>query len=197
MVAGRLLRAALLRTSGHSRLLVVIHHLVVDGVSWRVLLEDLQRVYEQLAAGVAVELPAKTSSYRQWAAALAEYAGSTALSEQAEYWLGQAEAVVEPLVTAEDGEQDSGAVGGVVEELSAAYTSRLLKQAPEVYHTQINDLLLAALALALQQWRGAEGGETVRVKVNLEGHGRHQELSDGLDLSRTVGWFTALYPVVL
>ena len=204
VVAGRLLRAALLRTRGHSRLLVVIHHLVVDGVSWRVLLEDLQRVYEQLAAGVAVELPAKTTSYRQWAAALAEYAGSTALSEQAEYWLGQAEAAVEPLVAtgaAEDGEQRSGAVGGVVEELSAAYTSRLLKQAPEVYHTQINDLLLAALALALQQWRGAEGGETVRVKVNLEGHGRYQELGDelgeGLDLSRTVGWFTALYPVVL
>ena len=94
VVAGRLLRAALLRTSGHSRLLVVIHHLVVDGVSWRVLLEDLQSVYEQLAAGVAVRLPAKTTSYRQWAAALAEYASSEVVSEQAEYWLEQAEAAV-------------------------------------------------------------------------------------------------------
>jgi len=138
---------------------------------------------------------------RSWAAALAEYAGSEVVSEQAEYWLEQAEAAVMRLAADGGGENRMASVAGVVEELSEAYTSKLLKQAPEVYHTQINDLLLAALALALQQWRGAEGGETVRVKVNLEGHGRHQELGDelgeGLDLSRTVGWFTALYPVVL
>ena len=197
---GPLLRATLLRTTDGGRLLLAGHHLVVDGVSWRVLLEDLQTAYSQLTAGKEASLPAKTTPYRRWAEALREYAASDEVAAQADYWVGRAE--VDSLgveADNESGENTTEWARGLTAELDEQYTTRLLKQAPEVYHTQINDLLLTALARALCSWvgAGADAGESCRVRVNLEGHGRNEELASGLDLTRTVGWFTSLFPVLL
>ena len=198
---GPLLRATLLRTTDGGRLLLAGHHLVVDGVSWRVLLEDLQTAYSQLTAGKEASLPAKTTPYRRWAEALREYAASDEVAAQADYWVGRAE--VDSLgveADNESGENTTEWARGLTAELDEQYTTRLLKQAPEVYHTQINDLLLTALARALCSWAGAGAagaGEPCRVKVDLEGHGRREELAPGLDLTRTVGWFTSLFPVLL
>jgi amino acid adenylation domain-containing protein/non-ribosomal peptide synthase protein (TIGR01720 family) len=191
---GPLLRAAYFdRGDGTpGRLLVVAHHLVMDGISWRVLMEDLGEAYARCAAGAAVRLPAKTTSFRSWARRVGELAASEALGAQAEFWLDAGRQAVPPLPRdLEGGANLAGDVRRVRVELDGETTRRLLRDAPAAYRTQVNDVLLTALARAVSGWTG----ET-RVRVDLEGHGR-EELFDGVDLSRTVGWFTSVYPVLL
>jgi non-ribosomal peptide synthase protein (TIGR01720 family) len=179
------------------RLLLVIHHLVVDGVSWRILVEDLERGYEQLRQGGMIELGRKSSSYRQWGERLVEYSGGEEMKAEGEYWskVEERKQWCRPLprdyagVGAE--ENTVGTQAGVVVGLEEEETRALLQEVPEVYHTQINDVLLTALGKVCGEWSGSG-----RVVVDLEGHGR-EELFAELDVSRTVGWFTSVYPVVL
>ncbi|WP_211958824.1 non-ribosomal peptide synthetase, partial [Cupriavidus numazuensis] len=181
---GPLLRALAIEVAdGSWRLLLAIHHLVVDGVSWRVLLEDLQTAYAQALAGEPVALPPRTSSYQEWAHALQGYASAHA--DELDWWQSLADARAD-LPAGASGERESTQV-----KLDRGTTEALLKQAPAAYRTQVNDLLLTALGRALCAWSGKE-----RVLIELEGHGR-EDLGDGLDLSRTVGWFTSVYPVLL
>ncbi|PJI70648.1 non-ribosomal peptide synthetase [Pseudomonas asiatica] len=190
---GPLLRAELFDfADGQQRLLLVVHHLVVDGVSWRVLLEDLQAAYRQLLNGQAVSLPAKTTSVKTWAERLASHAGSPALQAQRDYWL-QALAGDHAELPRDNplGSLANTHARTAATRLDAERTAKLLKQAPAAYRTQINDLLLTALARTLCQWSAQDN-----VQVLLEGHGR-EDLFDDLDLSRTVGWFTSLFPVRL
>jgi non-ribosomal peptide synthase protein (TIGR01720 family) len=194
--AGPLLRVVLVRMGAEqrARLLVVIHHLVVDGVSWRILLADLQQAYEQLAAGGAVKLPAKSSSFKQWAEQLVRYAGSGAAQAAAAYWQGErweAESWGRLPVDEAEGANRMEQARAVTVGLSRSETQELLQEVPEVYHTEINDVLVTALAEVLTEWSGAP-----RVVVQLEGHGR-EELLEEVDVSRTVGWFTTMYPVLL
>ena len=190
---GPLLRAVLINLpEGEQRLLLVIHHLVVDGVSWRVLLEDLQQAYTAAVAGTALTLPVKTSSLKAWAERLQVYAGSDALIAERDYWLQVAQGAEQPLPRDNpQGSQRNRDAAHAESRLSKDLTHKLLKVAPAAYRTQVNDLLLAALAEVLCQWSGQPS-----VLVQLEGHGR-EDLSDDLDLSRTVGWFSSLFPVRL
>ena len=188
---GPLLRVVWLETgAGRSgRLLLVAHHLVVDGVSWRVLFEDLERGYEQAAGGHAVALGAKTSSYRAWAEALVAEAERGLPAEEEQFWTEFARGPV-PQIS----EENRGTVGladRVVVALSAERTLELLQKVPVAYNTQINDVLLAALVLAFTRYNGSR-----ELLINLEGHGR-EEVGEGLDVSRTVGWFTSIYPLRL
>jgi len=193
LTAGPLLRVVQfeLGAGRGARLLLVIHHLAVDGVSWRILLEDLQRGYEQLARGEQVEFGAKTNSYQQWAESLQEYGESAALQAQTNYW---EQVWQEPVwrvpIWAEGGNQVSQ-MRVARQVLSAEETRALLQDVPGVYHTQIQEVLLTALAQTLSRWSGAR-----RVVVEVEGHGR-EELHRPVDVTRTVGWFTTIYPVVL
>ncbi|WP_459206816.1 non-ribosomal peptide synthase/polyketide synthase [Pseudomonas sp. MLB6B] len=190
---GPLLRAVLATLGdGNQRLLLVIHHLVVDGVSWRVLLEDLQRAYQALATGQALALPGKTSSVKVWAERLAEYAQGAELHQELDYWHAQLHGVDAGLPCDRPGgaNLERHAVS-VSTRLDAQWTRQLLQEAPAAYRTQINDLLLTALARVIGRWTGQAD-----VLVRLEGHGR-EDLFDGLDLTRTVGWFTSLYPLKL
>jgi len=194
--AGPLLRVLLMRLGGEqgSRVLLVIHHLVVDGVSWRILLEDLQSAYEQLAAGEEVRLPAKSSSFKQWAEQLVGYAASEQAQGAGEYWLDEGweqEDWGRLPVDEVGGENRMEQARAVTVGLSREETQELLQEVPEVYHTEINDVLLTALAEVLSGWSGGR-----RVVVQLEGHGR-EELFAEVEVSRTVGWFTTLYPVQL
>ncbi|RNB58932.1 amino acid adenylation domain-containing protein [Brevibacillus gelatini] len=175
------------------RLLLVAHHLVVDGVSWRILLEDLQTAYEQLASGQSVQLPAKTTSFKTWAEQLQKYAASEAIEQEKAYWLSQSSEVSRlPIDHAFDpGQNTEATVKQVTLSLTAEETRALLQDALAPYRLQINDVLLAALAKALHGWTGEK-----TMAVHLEGHGR-EELIEGADLSRTVGWFTSMYPVQL
>ncbi len=190
---GPLLRALLVNLpEDEQRLLLVIHHLVVDGVSWRILLEDLQNAYAALATGAALALPRKTSSFKHWAEQLQRHAGSPALAAQLGWWQAQLQGVSDELPCDRvDGSQQQRHALSVATRLDRELTRQLLQDAPAAYRTQINDLLLTALARVIARWTGR--AETL---VRLEGHGR-EELFDDLDITRTVGWFTSLYPVKL
>ncbi|NVZ72778.1 non-ribosomal peptide synthetase [Pseudomonas costantinii] len=190
---GPLLRALLVDgPQGQQRLLIAIHHLVVDGVSWRVLLEDLQTVYRQLSEGQSVSLPAKTSALRDWAARLQAYAGSESLREELSVWQHQlAGPAVELPVDRPQGSLRNRDADTVSVRLDVEHTRQLLQQAPSAYRTQVNDLLLTALARVLCRWSGHNSA-----LIQLEGHGR-ETLFDEIDLTRSVGWFTSAYPLRL
>jgi len=177
----------------YDRLLVVAHHLVVDGVSWRVVLEDVELLLSELSKGERVDLGKKSSSYREWYAALEKYGRSERARRQLGYWQGVTSSL-QPLKTdrGNAGRAAARQMGGVVVKLGAGLTRQLLQEVPGVYHTEINDVLLSALAWTLVEWNG-----TSEVVIGLEGHGRESGIAEGVDMSRTVGWFTTLYPVLL
>jgi len=180
----RVLLADLL--DGSQRLLLVMHHLVVDGVSWRVVLEDLQSLYRQHA------LPAKTTSFKAWAERVQGYAHSEAIQSQKHFWLQQLDGMPTDLPCRDPhGARPGRLARTLVSRLDAERTRQLLQQAPAAYRTRINDLLLTALARVICQWTGHASS-----LIQLEGHGR-EDLFDDIDLSRTLGWFTSLFPVRL
>ncbi|RMU02374.1 Pyoverdine sidechain peptide synthetase II, D-Asp-L-Thr component, partial [Pseudomonas syringae pv. coriandricola] len=190
---GPLLRAVLVNLPhGEQRLLLVIHHLVVDGVSWRVLLEDLQQAYAALAAGRPLTLAAKTTSLQRWAEQLQRYATGAVLTAERDYWLRALQGDDQPLPRDKpEGSMRNRDAAHASSWLSKDLTHKLLKVAPAAYRTQVNDLLLTALAQVLCEW-----SQQPSVLVQLEGHGR-EDLFDDTDLSRTVGWFSSLFPVRL
>ncbi|EGH99242.1 pyoverdine sidechain peptide synthetase IV, D-Asp-L-Ser component, partial [Pseudomonas amygdali pv. lachrymans str. M302278] len=190
---GPLLRAVLIDLpQGEQRLLLVIHHVAVDGVSWRVLLEDLQQAYVAIVAGRPLSLPAKTSSLKSWAEHLQAYAQSPALEQELGYWQAQLQEVSDalPCDYPHGGQQQKHALS-VATQLNGELTRQLLQDAPAAYRTQINDLLLTALARVVSRWTAQP-----HALIRLEGHGR-EDLFDALDITRTVGWFSNLYPVRL
>ncbi len=196
LATGNLMRAMLflLGSDRPSRLLLIIHHLVVDGVSWRILLEDLSNAYQLLGRGEAIQLPLKTTSFKEWAIRLAEYGQSEAIAAELDYWLTDAEAIAVPLPVDYPlnlGLNTFSTVAQVSVALSEQETRALLQEIPTVYHTQINDVLLTALVQSFAQWTGERC-----LRVHLEGHGR-EEMFDDLDVSRTVGWFTSIFPTRL
>jgi amino acid adenylation domain-containing protein/non-ribosomal peptide synthase protein (TIGR01720 family) len=188
---GPLLAAGHFRLSVRGeRLLLVIHHLVVDGVSWRVLLEDLYVAYSQAKAGQPISLPSKTSSYQAWSQKLQACVHSDALKAELGYWRQALRPMRLPAQNP-SGENRMAVARRIEVRLSPEKTRQLLAEAQTAYRTQINDLLLAALTGVLGRWSGAE-----HVLIELEGHGR-EDLFEGVDLSRTVGWFTTRFPVCL
>ena len=193
MENGPLLRTALLRLPaglGH-RLLMAVHHLAVDGVSWRILAEDLESLCHQLAAGEEPQLPPKTTSFKQWAHLLEEYGQSESIQARAAYWLALGDRKIAGLPLIADGES-----GSVVMELDTDVTTALLQQVPAAYRTRIDDVLLTAMVLGLRSVTESEEGA---VMVAMENHGREAPAGvlAAADLTRTVGWFTSIYPMVL
>ncbi len=189
---GPLLRAAAFDLGARGRrLMVAVHHLAVDGVSWRVLLDDLQTACRQLLGGAPARLAAKTASFRAWAETLARHAGSPAVTAEMTYWLGESGRAVRPLPVDHPGGDDRVAGGETVEtELAADETAALLRGAAETWDGAIDAVLLAALARAFAAWTGER-----TLVVDREWHGRAD--LDGMDVSRTVGWFTVRAPLAL
>lgn len=174
-----------------ARLLLVIHHLVVDGVSWRIVLEDLQTVYRQIQQREALALPPKTSAFQQWGEYLETYSQSAELQERSPHWqhFNSAEGAL-PL-DFPNGLNTISSAQTLCLELEAEETEALLRQVPQAYQSQINDVLLTALVQGLAAWTGRSS-----LLLELEHHGR-EDFDGALDLSRTVGWFTAIAPVQL
>ncbi|HEU4533135.1 MAG TPA: condensation domain-containing protein, partial [Polyangiaceae bacterium] len=198
--SGPLLRAVAfdLGPGRPGRLLLVAHHLVVDGVSWRIILEDLQAAYDQAQQGEPIRLPHKTTSFQRWGERLQAAAEDATFQREASFWLDLPWGRVRPLPVDEPAAEPTEASSSTVSvALDEADTRGLLAAASEAGRTRIEELLLTALAMAMARWAG-EGA----VAVEVEGHGR-EELGgeevggEELDLSRTVGWFTSAYPVVL
>ena len=197
--AGILLQAVLIDT-GHDvpgKLLLVIHHLAVDGVSWRILLPDLADAYAAACSGQIISLPAKTTSYRHWARQLC--AAAPLRRNELSFWEAMLTRAAPKLVTGTlDPVRDTaGSARYIQRTLSVENTTALLSTVPAAFHARINDVLLTALVLAVAAWRGTRGATgNLALRLDLEGHGR-EPLDPAVDLTRTVGWFTTLYPVHL
>jgi non-ribosomal peptide synthase protein (TIGR01720 family) len=190
--SGCLFKAALFNLGSQTRLLIIIHHLVVDGVSWRILLEDLQTAYEQLSQERAIALPPKTTSFKQWAEKLLAYAQSDELKPERDFWFRAIPQQANALPVDFPGGSNTVADSQTVKvKLSSTETQALLQDVPATYRTQIDDVLLTALVQAFAEWTGEPN-----LLLDLEGHGREEIFSD-VDLSRTVGWFTSVFPVFL
>jgi len=175
-----------------NRLLWLIHHLVVDWVSWRILLEDLTTVYAQLSNGEEIKLPAKTTSFKEWAHKLALYAETEELASEADHWLAQARQPSKTLpVDHRAGHNTVASARTVSVSLNKEETRALLQDVTPAHDAQVNEVLLAACARACLRWTA----ET-KLLVDVDGHGR-EDVVEGVDLSRTVGWFSALFPVLL
>ncbi len=175
-----------------ARLLIIIHHLVVDGVSWRILLEDLLMAYTQLSRGKEITLPPKTTSFKRWAERLKDFAESEPVMDELNFWTSPSGSEVNRLpIDRPGGTNTIISSQSVSAFLDAEETQKLLKEVPQAYNTHINDLLLTALVQALSPWTGKNS-----LLIDLEGHGR-EELFDDVDISRTVGWFTTIFPLLL
>ena len=190
--SGPLLRVAYfdLGTNKPGRLLLIIHHLAVDGVSWRILLEDLQIAQQQLSRGDTLQLPSKTSSFQYWATRLSNYGQSEPLHKELDYWLEQSSQSRLP-IDFPGGDNTVAKADIVSVALNKAETQALLQEVPAAYKTQINDVLVTAVMQVFTRWTGEYS-----LLIDLEGHGR-EDLFEDVDLSRTVGWFTTIFPVKL
>ncbi|MFF4468282.1 amino acid adenylation domain-containing protein [Streptomyces sp. NPDC001599] len=196
---GLVVQAVLLTEQDTRTLLFAIHHLAVDGVSWRILLPDLQAAWEAVAEGREPRLDPVPTSYRRWAKALSEEARTADRMAELPLWTEQTRGASvslteRPLDPARD---VHGSAGRLRVELPAEHTAALLTQVPGALHAEINEVLLTALALALvERDRRTGSASATRALIELEGHGREQIAGD-LDVSRTVGWFTSVFPVGL
>ncbi len=188
-------RSVLFQTTSNSDnyLLLVIHHLIVDGVSWRILIEDLKKACEQQTEGKTIDLGAKTSSFKQWSERLCNHVQSDTIAKELPFWtstVGKYNIISLPLDKHAE-ENTVSSARNVNLNLSKELTKQLLQQTSRAYNTEINDLLLTALVLSVSNWTKQNS-----VSLHLEGHGR-EELFNDTYLSRTIGWFTSLFPVCL
>ncbi|MFF2885481.1 amino acid adenylation domain-containing protein [Paenibacillus sp. NPDC057967] len=189
---GPLLSAGLFQSPSGDHLMITIHHAVVDGVSWRILLEDFNRGYAQLLGQEEVCFDAKTDSYLKWARSLSDYAHSDRLASERDYWRSlQGEQVQELPVDFDSLDESHMESDQQIVLWSEEDTKLLLTGTHQAYRTEANDILLAALTAALSEWSGGE-----RFLVHLEGHGREEVLAD-VNVTRTVGWFTSVFPFEL
>lgn len=190
--SGPLMNVGLFHLEDGDRLLIVIHHLVIDGISWRILFEDIETLYQQHRKGEPFSLPLKTHSFKTWAEKLSQYANSSShLLSEKPYWSQLESAAVPRIPRDSDGDNIVKDTAVLSFRLSEEETTQLLTTVHEPFGTEINDILLTALGLGICKTYGYH-----QVLIALEGHGR-EDILDGVDISRTVGWFTTVYPVVL
>lgn len=180
---GPLFKVGLFHTENGDHLLLCAHHLVIDGVSWRILLEDLMNGYTQAEEVGEITLPLKTASYKQWAQNLVEYADSEELKNEIPYW--------DKIVSTMEPGRIANELKTIQIELGTEDTKALLYDSSKAYGTEINDLLLTALGIAYHDWTGKD-----KVTIDLEGHGREQ-VGKPMATDRTIGWFTSVYPTRL
>ncbi len=187
--AGTMLAALWVPSGG--QLVLIVHHLAVDAVSWRILLEDINIAWAQHHSGQPVTLPAPGTSFTRWASMLAEHAQNPATVRHAAAWK---EVAAVPAVFSAPGSDTYADAGRLSSSLDTDTTRLLLSDVPAAFHAGIHDILLIALGLACAEFLGAG---RAAIGIDVEGHGRDEELADDADLSRTVGWFTVKHPVSL
>ncbi|HEU4834048.1 MAG TPA: condensation domain-containing protein, partial [Pyrinomonadaceae bacterium] len=194
LFTGPVIKAIVFQCAAHQpdRLSIICHHLVIDGVSWRILLEDLETAYRQLRQQETVQLPGTTTSFKRWAQSLFDYAQSPELLNEQDYWVTQSLNITPflPLDFAA-GDNVESSTETVMVSLEVEETDAILHEVQSTLRAHINDILLTSLAHAFSQWTGERS-----LLVDLEGHGR-EPLIANLDLSRTIGWFTNIFPVVV
>ncbi len=195
--AGAMLSALWVAATG--QLVMIIHHLAVDAVSWRILLEDLSIAWAQHHHGQPLALPAGGTSFSRWASLLAEHAYASEVVGLADAWRAVA-ATPAALPAVQPAVDTFASAGQLSVTLDVDTTRMLLGEVPAAFHAGVQDILLIAFALAVAEFLGLRGVPAAPIGIDVEGHGRAEELAppdERVDLSRTVGWFTAKYPVAL
>lgn len=187
--SGPMLKAAIITVEEKQYLFIAIHHLVVDTISWRILLEDLLQAYTSILNGQEVVLPQKTISFMEWADYLQEYLDSADLSKERKYWRNVSDEALEINLPLEIKNGEKG--GKITFTMNSEKTMNLLYQTRKTFNTEVRDILLAALAMTIKEWK-----DTGKAVVMLEGHGR-EELHKPVINDRTVGWFTSIYPTII
>jgi non-ribosomal peptide synthase protein (TIGR01720 family) len=193
LTLGPLCRASYVRVAsdGSAHLIWVVHHLVVDGVSWRVLLQDLEYGYRQVMESGAMVLPPKSASFQRWASELTRYAHDPALRDaELAFWEAQVTDMM-PVPVDGTGPNTYSSSEEVVVALTEEETQTLVGHVPRILKATVEELLLSALGRAYGEWTGSAD-----VVIEIEGHGREQSVVS-LDVTRTVGWFTTQYPLRL
>ncbi|WP_423220166.1 amino acid adenylation domain-containing protein [Bacillus thuringiensis] len=189
---GILIKLGLFKTKTGDHLLVAIHHMVIDGLSWRILLEDLETLYLKIENEEEVKLPQKTTAFKEWTQKLNEFAKGKEIQKELDYWKAL-ESI--PFETLPKDFSECESLYEESQEISINFTKeqteKLLRKTNAAYNTHINDILLCSLGLAVNKWCGMD-----KVCVSLEGHGREDILKD-VSINRTIGWFTSVYPVTL
>ena len=191
MAKGPLLKAGLFRLEDGDKLLIVIHHALVDGVSWRILLEDFHNLYQSLKAGVKHQLPLKTDSFKTWSQRLSAYAAGEEILGELPYWMDVNNADIKDVPL--DFNNTSNLFGNSASlsiSLDEAETRLLLTDVHKPYKTEMNDILLTALGLGIKATFNID-----RFAADVDAHGR-EEILKNIDISRTIGWFTSIFPFV-
>jgi amino acid adenylation domain-containing protein/non-ribosomal peptide synthase protein (TIGR01720 family) len=188
---GPMMRLALFRLNDGDRLLIIIHHLVVDGVTWRILFQDIETLFNQHCSGESLVLPQKSDSYKHWSDELYKYANSKSFLKEKSYWKQLESKPVPELVKDFNGTNRIKDIRKQSFQLNTQETNLLLTGVNNAFNTEINDILITAMGLGFRRAFGDD-----RVLITLEGHGR-EEIIEEIDISRTLGWFTCICPVVL
>ncbi|MBW8687219.1 non-ribosomal peptide synthetase [Chitinophaga rhizophila] len=192
LFAGPLMKLGLFHLAEGSHLLIVIHHLVIDGVSWRILFEDITTLYEQVLQKQPFSLPGRTASFLSWAGHLQQYMATPGYQKGQSYWKKfenhQCGMIARDIPSGENRGVDVRHTGFSVDEV---YTRQLLREVPDSFRTSVEEVLLTAFTAAVSLQYGQS-----KVRIDLEGHGR-EDVVGAVDVSRTIGWFTSVYPVLL
>ncbi|MCW5769172.1 MAG: amino acid adenylation domain-containing protein [Phycisphaeraceae bacterium] len=194
LAKGPVFGAVLFKTRDNSaaRLLMVAHHLVLDGLSWRIIVEDLITAHGQSSKNQPVALPPKTMSFASWATLLGKHARAQEVQAERAWWTTESAAPVARVKRDAQGANIESSSRVHTLHLDESLTRALLYDAPSAHRAQMNDILLAALGVTLREATGV-----TRMRIDMMGHGREQIGVEDIDVSRTVGWFTTLFPVTL
>ncbi|MFL5743215.1 MAG: MupA/Atu3671 family FMN-dependent luciferase-like monooxygenase, partial [Niastella sp.] len=196
LATGPLMQLGLFHMHDGSRLLIAIHHLVVDGISWRILFEDIEQLYQQVLHNKPLSLPLKTDSFQSWPGHLSSYMQSKTWQQAAVYWRKFANdfppSTIDRIPRDYPGGINTGAVSRMETFiLDAPATIRLLTEAHHAFNTRVNDLMLTALFLSVKKLY-----KHTSLMLDLEGHGR-EDIGQGINISRTVGWFTSIFRILI
>ncbi|MBG9456023.1 hypothetical protein ABE61_18725, partial [Lysinibacillus sphaericus] len=185
---GSLVKIAVFETDHDKVMMFCVHHLAIDGVSWRILAEDFETAVDQIQKNEEIRLPEKTASFMEWAEELEKYASSPSLDCDKAYWEKTIKQIIP--ITGITRSMEDIKDEDVVISFDSDTTQKLVLEAGTAYSTEVNDLLLAALTTAIYRWKSDK-----KIVICLEGHGR-EPIEDDINITSTVGWFTTQYPVV-
>lgn len=191
---GPLVKLGLFHTELGDYLLFAVHHAVIDGISWRILLEDFDKGYQLASVNKEITFQNKTDSFKHWANKLVDYSSSKSLLSELPYWKSVELQKIVPLPVDNEFLEEKRKFKHteiVTVKLQKEKTTELMTRVNRVYNTEVNDILLTSVGLAFKEWAGEDD-----VLINMEGHGREEVIHDA-DISRTVGWFTIQYPLIL